>query len=71
MKESGRGLVVHQWTPQVDILSHEAVSAFLGHCGWNSLFQALSYGVPIIGWPLSGEQFYNAKLLKEEVEVCV
>ena len=27
--------------------------------------------MPIIGWPLSGEQFYNANMLKEEWGVCV
>ncbi|KAF3452575.1 hypothetical protein FNV43_RR03008 [Rhamnella rubrinervis] len=71
IKESNRGLLAHKWAPQLDILSHEAVSVFLSHCGWNSVMEALGHGVPILGWPLAAEQFYNAKLLEEEVGVCV
>ena len=71
IKGSGQGLVVHKWAPQVEILSHRTISAFLSHCGWNSVLEALSHGVPIIGWPLAGEQFYNSKLLEEEIGVCV
>ncbi|KAF3434082.1 hypothetical protein FNV43_RR25185 [Rhamnella rubrinervis] len=71
IKESMRGLVVRKWAPQVDILSHEAVSAFLSHCGWNSVMEALGQGVPILGWPVAAEQFYNAKLSEKEVGVCV
>lgn len=35
------------------------------------MLEALSYGVPIFGWPLTAEQFYNAKLLVEQVGVWV
>lgn len=71
IRESNRGLLVRKWAPQVDILSHESVSAFLSHCGWNSMVEALTRGVPILGWPLAAEQFYNAKFLEEELGVCV
>ncbi|XP_061364852.1 UDP-glycosyltransferase 92A1 [Gastrolobium bilobum] len=71
IKESKRGLIVHDWAPQVEILSHEAVSVFLSHCGWNSVLESLSHGVPILGWPMAAEQFFNCKLLEEEVGVCV
>ncbi|XP_044482062.1 UDP-glycosyltransferase 92A1-like [Mangifera indica] len=71
IKQSGRGLLVHKWAPQVEILSHKSLSAFLSHCGWNSLVEALSYGVQILGWPLVAEQFYNVKLLEKEIGVCV
>lgn len=68
---SGTGLLVHNWAPQVEILSHKSVSAFLTHCGWNSTMEGLSYGVPLLGWPMAGEQFFNAVLLEKEVGVCV
>ena len=71
IKGSKRGLLVHNWAPQVDILSHKSVSTFLSHCGWNSVLEAFSQGVLIIGWPMAAEQFYNVKLLEEELGVCV
>ncbi|XP_062083199.1 UDP-glycosyltransferase 92A1-like [Humulus lupulus] len=71
ISESNRGLLVRNWAPQVTILAHEAVSAFLSHCGWNSVLESLSHGVPIIGWPLAAEQFYNAKYLEEDLGVGV
>ncbi|KAM3372496.1 hypothetical protein ACQJBY_019400 [Aegilops geniculata] len=71
MEEAGRGLVVRCWAPQVEILAHPATGGFLTHCGWNSAQESLACGVPMVGWPLSAEQFYNAKLLVEEMGVCV
>ncbi|KAM3392609.1 hypothetical protein ACQJBY_013644 [Aegilops geniculata] len=71
MDVAGRGLVVQCWAPQVEILAHPATGAFLTHCGWNSTQESLAAGVPMVGWPLSAEQFYNAKLLVEEMGVCV
>ncbi|KAG9447679.1 hypothetical protein H6P81_013807 [Aristolochia fimbriata] len=59
------------WAPQLEILSHESVGAFLSHCGWNSTVESLTRGVPIIGWPLSAEQFYNSKMLEEILCVSV
>ncbi|KAL6901943.1 hypothetical protein ACP4OV_004819 [Aristida adscensionis] len=66
----GQGLVVRRWAPQVEILAHAATGAFLTHCGWNSVQESLGHGVPLLGWPLSAEQFYNAKILAEEMGVC-
>ncbi|XP_010257383.1 PREDICTED: UDP-glycosyltransferase 92A1 [Nelumbo nucifera] len=71
IKAQNRGLLVRKWAPQVDILSHRSTSAFLSHCGWNSVTESLSHGVPIIGWPIAADQFYNTKFLEEEVGVCV
>jgi hypothetical protein len=70
-RTSNRGLLVRGWAPQVRILAHASTGAFLSHCGWNSVLESVTHGVPIIGWPLAGEQFYNAKMLKEEWGVCV
>ncbi|KAF2317719.1 hypothetical protein GH714_039657 [Hevea brasiliensis] len=69
IKDSKRGLLVHKWAPQLEILSHKSVSAFLSHCGWNSVLESLSYGVPLIGWPMAAEQFYNVKLLEEKIGI--
>ncbi|KAI3838341.1 hypothetical protein MKX03_005469 [Papaver bracteatum] len=71
MKESQNGLLVEKWAPQLEILSHKSTGAFLSHCGWNSVIESLSQGVPIIGWPLASEQCYNSKMMVEEMGVCV
>lgn len=69
--EKKQGLVVHGWAPQLEILCHGSTGAFLSHCGWNSMAESLSQGVPMIGWPLAAEQGYNAKMAVEEMGVCV
>nr|XP_010917832.1 anthocyanin 3'-O-beta-glucosyltransferase-like [Elaeis guineensis] len=58
-----RGLVVGGWVPQVAILEHKAVGAFLTHCGWNSVLEAVAAGVPMLTWPLVFEQFINERLV--------
>ncbi|XP_058092612.1 UDP-glycosyltransferase 92A1-like [Magnolia sinica] len=68
--ERNQGILVQKWAPQTEILSHGSTGAFLSHCGWNSVVESLSRGVPLIGWPLSGEQFYNSKMMEEELGVC-
>ncbi|XP_031473068.1 UDP-glycosyltransferase 92A1-like [Nymphaea colorata] len=71
MRVAKQGLVVKNWAPQCTILAHESTGGFLSHCGWNSVMESLSYGVAIIGWPMAAEQFYNSKMLVEEMGVCV
>ncbi|KAJ4835476.1 hypothetical protein Tsubulata_035670 [Turnera subulata] len=71
MRSSKQGLLVRNWAPQLEILSHRSTGAFLSHCGWNSVMESSSQGVPIIGWPLGAEQAYNSKMLVEEMGVSV
>ncbi|KAK1289761.1 Crocetin glucosyltransferase 3 [Acorus calamus] len=70
-RQHARGVLVRDWAPQLEILSHASTGAFLSHCGWNSALESLSRGVPLIGWPLASEQFYNSMMLEEELGVCV
>ncbi|XP_021830884.1 UDP-glycosyltransferase 92A1 [Prunus avium] len=71
IKTQNKGLIVEQWAPQVEILSHKATSAFLSQCGWNSVMESLIHGVPLLGWPVATEQFFTAKYLVEQLGVCV
>ncbi|KAK1306339.1 UDP-glycosyltransferase 92A1 [Acorus calamus] len=71
MREKKRGIVVRGWAPQQEILSHASTGAFLSQCGWNSVLESLTNGVPLIGWPIEFEQSINVKMLEEEKGVCV
>ncbi|XP_078438251.1 flavonol 3-O-glucosyltransferase-like [Wolffia australiana] len=57
-----KGLVV-EWSPQAEVLKHEAVDAFVSHCGWNSVLEGLSAGVPMICRPFFGDQMLNARCI--------
>ncbi|CAL8084538.1 unnamed protein product [Prunus armeniaca] len=71
MSKSKQGLLLHNWAPQLEILSHKSTRVFVSHCGWNSVMESLIQGVPIVGWPLDAEQGYNSKMLVEEMGVSV
>jgi UDP:flavonoid glycosyltransferase YjiC (YdhE family) len=66
-----RGLVVKSWVPQVEVLRHRATGAFVTHCGWNSVLEAVSAGVPMLCWPLEAEQKMNKVCMTEDMGVAV
>lgn len=65
------GLLVQEWAPQVAILKHPSIGCFISHCGWGSVLESLTNGVPLIAWPLYAEQRMNAAFLVEELGVAV
>ncbi|MED6107403.1 hypothetical protein PIB30_013513 [Stylosanthes scabra] len=65
------GIVLMDWAPQLEILSHPSIGGFVSHCGWNSIMESVSCGVPIICWPLFAEQMMNASMLEDEEEVGI
>jgi len=56
-------VMISQWLPQNDILAHPAVKLFITHSGNNGQYEAVYHAVPMIGFPLYADQYYNAKRL--------
>lgn len=68
-KIGDRGLIVRGWAPQLMILSHPSTGGFMSHCGWNSTLEAIGCGVPVLAWPIRGDQIYNAKLVVNHLKI--
>ncbi|GFP84593.1 scopoletin glucosyltransferase [Phtheirospermum japonicum] len=64
-RTKGKGLIIRGWAPQVMILDHPSIGAFVTHCGWNSTLEGICAGVPMVTWPAFAEQFYNEKMVTE------
>ncbi|XP_046979547.1 UDP-glycosyltransferase UGT5-like [Schistocerca americana] len=52
-------VMISKWLPQADILAHKNVRLFMTHGGINSIQEALYHGVPLIGFPVFGDQNCN------------
>nr|XP_020173404.1 anthocyanidin 5,3-O-glucosyltransferase-like [Aegilops tauschii subsp. strangulata] len=70
-RTKGMGLVVKSWAPQRDVLAHDAVGAFVTHCGWNSVLETVMSGMPMLAWPLYAEQRVNRVFLEKELGLAV
>ncbi|WCJ35788.1 UDP-glycosyltransferase 89B2 [Euphorbia peplus] len=66
-----RGYIIKGWAPQVAILRHPAVGAFLTHCGWNSVLEGISAGLVMLTWPMGADQYTNSKLLVDQLGVGI
>ena len=52
---------VVSWLPQNDLLAHKDIKAFVSHVGQHSLYESAYHGVPVVAYPLFGDQPSNAK----------
>ncbi|XP_057975363.1 probable UDP-glucosyl transferase 73B6 [Malania oleifera] len=71
IKGDNKGMIIRGWAPQTLILEHQATGGFVTQCGWNSIVESVTAGVPMIAWPLSADQFYNAKLVTRALKIGV
>ncbi|KZW02223.1 UDP-Glycosyltransferase/glycogen phosphorylase [Exidia glandulosa HHB12029] len=67
--DSKMGLLV-PWSPQQTVLAHKAVGWFVTHGGAGGTLDALSQGVPMIGWPSFGDQPSNIAYLTHIADVA-
>ncbi|EFJ21641.1 hypothetical protein SELMODRAFT_417527 [Selaginella moellendorffii] len=68
VRNSQNSLVI-PWAPQLEVLEHKSVGAFLTHCGWNSITEALAAGVPMLCKPCFGDQIMNCALVVDHLKV--
>ena len=59
-----KNVLTTQWFPQNDLLGHPKVVGFFSHGGLNSVSEAAFHGVPVIGYPLFGDQWDNIARLE-------
>lgn len=64
-----RGKVVQGFINQMGVLSHKSTKGFFSHCGWNSVLESISMGVPMLAFPMAAEQKLNAKFVVDELQV--
>ncbi|KAL3623876.1 hypothetical protein CASFOL_032692 [Castilleja foliolosa] len=63
-RTSSVGKVV-QWAPQQQVLAHPSVGVFVTHCGWNSVLESITGGVPMICRPFFGDQMINRRRVED------
>nr|XP_027067788.1 zeatin O-glucosyltransferase-like [Coffea arabica] len=67
----GRGIVVSDWAPQLEILGHSSTGDFMSHCGWNSCMESISMGVPVAAWPMHSDQPRNSILMAKVLKIAL
>ncbi|GLT95960.1 hypothetical protein SLE2022_136110 [Rubroshorea leprosula] len=68
-RTGGVGMVVRGWAPQAEILRHASTGGFMSHCGWSSVLESISEGVPIAAWPMHTDQPRNAAFLSRVLKI--
>lgn len=69
LEETNKRGYLTNWCPQEEVLQHEAIGAFLTHCGWNSMLESISAGVPMLCWPFGADEHTNSRYACSEWRV--
>ncbi|XP_059056333.1 UDP-glucosyltransferase 2-like [Achroia grisella] len=56
-----KNIKISKWLPQSDLLRHPKVLLFVTQGGLQSTDEAIAAGVPLIGMPMLGDQWYNVE----------
>nr|XP_021199107.2 UDP-glucosyltransferase 2 [Helicoverpa armigera]WRX06251.1 UGT33B5 [Helicoverpa armigera] len=61
---------ISKWLPQSDLLRHPKIKVFITQGGLQSTDEAITAGVPLIGVPMLGDQWYNVeKYVQHEIGI--
>ncbi|CAL5353077.1 unnamed protein product [Camellia sinensis] len=66
----GRGCIVKR-APQKEVLAHSRVGKFWSYCGWNSVLESVSEGVPMICSLCFGDQKVNVRYVSSVWKVAL
>ncbi|XP_051165052.1 UDP-glucosyltransferase 2-like isoform X3 [Leptopilina boulardi] len=61
-----KNVLTMSWIPQIPVLRHKNTKVFMTHGGLNSAQEGLYFAVPMIGFPLFGDQPLNIRLLADK-----
>lgn len=56
---------IQKWLPQIAVLNHPNVKAFITHGGLMSTIEAVYFGIPVIGLPVFADQHMNIGIAQE------
>ncbi|KAJ8708778.1 hypothetical protein PYW08_010160 [Mythimna loreyi] len=56
-----KNIRISKWLPQADLLKHPKIKLFITQGGLQSTDEAITAGVPLIGIPMLGDQWYNVE----------
>ncbi|XP_021199116.3 UDP-glycosyltransferase UGT5 [Helicoverpa armigera] len=63
---------ISKWLPQSDLLRHPKIKMFITQGGLQSTDEAITAGVPLIGVPMLGDQWYNVeKYVHHEIGIKI